>query len=382
VTAIFSWAEDLQPDTIEQINNTANLPVVEHLAVMPDAHLGYGCCIGSVIGTKDAIIPSAVGVDIGCGMTAVKLSANADHLPDDLSGIRDSIAKAIPAGMGNGNDLASRQAENFMEDSVNHVELTDKQAKTALRQLGSLGSGNHFVEVSLDENNEVWIVLHSGSRGIGNQLAQSHIKIADAIDRSWDGKDADNNIGWLNEGTPEFDHYVRELNWAQKYAAANRRIMIQQAVEAFGSHFPEGLEALDFISCHHNYAEIEVHGEQEMFVTRKGAIRALQGDRGIVPGSMGTSTFIVEGLGHHDALASSAHGAGRVMSRNKARKNLSVESLHEAMQGRTWLDNSAKALLDEHPAAYKDIQRIMEIQDGVLTNRLHELTAIVNYKGA
>jgi tRNA-splicing ligase RtcB len=378
---LISWADDLDPKTIHQAAETAKLPIVAgHVALMPDAHLGYGCAIGSVVPTDGAIIPSAVGVDIGCGMAAVRTDLDAADLPDDLGALRDLIERRVPAGIGQGHDRRARRVGAWLEVNRARTDFDQKQKATAANQLGSLGSGNHFIEVSLDEADRVWVVLHSGSRGIGNQLAQGHIKLAKHVAGHAGAVFDDPDLAYFIEGTPEFDHYVANLRWAQAYAWENREIMLDEVVDALLGVVGHG-RAVERVSCHHNYAEVEHHGGRDVWVTRKGAIRAQRGDLGIIPGSMGTDTFIVEGLANPLSFNSCSHGAGRRMSRNQARKTLTPESLAGAMGDRTWLAAKADKLVDEHPDAYKDIDHVMALQADLVQVR-DRLRSVLNYKGA
>lgn len=379
---LYSWADDLDPQTTHQAAETARLPIVAgHVALMPDAHMGFGCAIGSVVPTEGSIIPSAVGVDIGCGMAAVNTGLKADDLPEDLSGLRDLIEQRVPAGVGQGSDRRVRRVDDWLRQNRPQTVMDSKMSKTAQQQLGSLGSGNHFIEVSLDEADAVWVVLHSGSRGPGNKLAQGHIKTAKALNNHSMGVQCDPELAWFIEGTPEFDHYVADLRWAQAYAWENREIMLDEVVHAVYFVVGRQVKPLERISCHHNYADFEHHNGRDVWVTRKGAIRARVGDLGIIPGSMGSDTFIVEGLGNPLSFDSCSHGAGRKMSRNQARKTLTPESLSRAMSGRVWLDGKADRLVDEHPDAYKNIEDVMKLQEDLVRVR-NRLVSILNYKGA
>lgn len=376
-----SWADDLDHKTLDQARKTADLPIVAgHVALMADAHLGYGCAVGSVVPTDGAIIPSAVGVDIGCGMAAVRTTLTADDLPDTLDPLRDTIAARVPAGVGQGHHRRVRRAAAWLSDNRSHTDLRKVGlASKAEAQLGSLGSGNHFVEVSLDEADQVWVVLHSGSRGVGKELAERHINTAKAVAAHAEHGITDPDLAWLVEGTDEFAAYAADLAWAQAYAWENREIMLDEILDAVFRFVGHGRQA-ERVSCHHNYAERENHDGRDLWITRKGAIRARTGDLGVIPGSMGTDTFIVEGLGSAVSWASSSHGAGRRMSRNQAKKRLTVESLHEAMTGRSWLADKAGQLVDEHPDAYKNIEDVMAAQSDLVRVR-DRLTAILNYKG-
>jgi tRNA-splicing ligase RtcB len=386
---LWSWATDLDANTRQQAERTSRLPVVSgHVALMPDAHLGLGATVGSVVPTEGAIIPACVGVDIGCGMAAVRTDLVAGDLPDDLGPMLAGIAKVVPAGMGRGHtgrtadaraERRSKAAATWLRDHRARTTLDPKQSRTALDQLGTLGSGNHFVEVSLDEDDRVWAVLHSGSRGIGNQLAQGHIARARKVAKRLEIGLEDPDLAYLLEGSEEFDHYVADLLWAQDYAARNRELMLDGLLAVIFATVGKG-RSREVVNCHHNYSAREVHGGREVWVTRKGAIRAGVGELGVIPGSMGTSTFIVEGRGNPDSYESCSHGAGRRLSRTQARKQLSAESLTEAMGDRTWLADKATRLVDEHPQAYKDIDQVMADQADLVEVR-HELHQVLNYKG-
>lgn len=389
--SVLNWASDVDDGTIEQAKRAANLPFVpSHIALMPDAHIGMGATIGSVIPTEAAVIPSAVGVDIGCGMIAVKLDLTSQGLPDDLEPLHDAITDAVPAGVGQGhgssggNSLRERRYHRFTLDHPNQP-MSDKNAQRAFKQFGSLGSGNHFVEVCLDENDTVWIVLHSGSRGVGNQLAQAHITEAKGLMKSHFITLEDPDLAYLVEGTPEFNEYIRDMLWAQDYAAANRDMMMDFVISEMSQFLRDNgtnsLSGLDRINCHHNFTEREHHMGRNLWITRKGAIRARTGDRGVIPGSMGTKSYIVSGLGSPSSYCSCSHGAGRRMSRTKARRELDIDTFRTSMAGKTWDADKAEKLLDEDPRSYKDIQTVMEDQKDLVTVDA-VLTQILNYKGA
>lgn len=406
---LWSWADDLDYKTIEQAKQTARLPIIEgHVALMPDAHLGYGATVGSVIVTNGAVVPSAAGVDLGCGMSATRTDLTVEDLPDDFDLFLDTLSRVVPAGVGMGHQhlpepglggrgnveqfrrLASHRehaAATWMHRNRPRTDLVDGLGKRAMDQLGSLGSGNHFVEVSEDTEGNVVIVLHSGSRGVGNKLATRHIR--DAKDAFADllealGEDPDEypkDLAWLVEHTPEFDHYIEDMLWAQDYAAENRRLMLDGILQGLALFLDRDVESSLIASCHHNYCEREKTPDgRPVWVTRKGAIRAGEGDLGIIPGSMGTSTFLVRGLGNEDSWQSSSHGAGRRMSRTQAKKTLDMDEFKEQMRGRAWQHHSAQNLLDEAPGAYKDIHDVMAKQAD-LTDIVDEFTAVLNYKG-
>lgn len=373
---VLNWASDIDPNALEQAERTAAMPFVEgHLALMPDAHWGMGATIGSVIPTKGAIIPAAVGVDIGCGMIACEMPFTADLLPDDLSKLLDWIEMVIPAGVGKGHERGRDLPPGFAS-AVPTTKLIDK----ARQQMGSLGSGNHFVEVCLDERDRVWVVLHSGSRGVGNQLAKIHIDGAKGLMKKYFIELEDPDLAYLVEGTPEFEEYILAMLWAQDYALANREVMMDavllQVEAAVGVEAPPSRR----INCHHNFTERESHNGQNVWLTRKGAIRAREGDLGVIPGSMGAASFIVEGLGNPASYYSCSHGAGRRMSRGEARRTLDVETFQSEMGDRTWMSDRADKLIDEDPRAYKDIDQVMADQTD-LVKVLHTLRQILNYKG-
>ncbi len=382
---IFSWASILEENTLAQAQQTASMPFLAGpVALMPDAHLGKGSTIGTVIPTLGAIIPSAIGVDIGCGMAAVKTDLFAGGLPDNLDKMVDWIARVVPAGMGKRHNSHHRA---IMPTDLYYSmpPMKDSQIGTAQSQLGTLGGGNHFIEISLDENDQVWVVLHSGSRGIGNQIATDYIDRAKGLMKQYFINVPDPDLAYLIEGTPVFDEYIRAMRWAQDYALANREAMLSAVMTqlwAFvkvGDRPDVGKELLR-INCHHNYTEKEHHHGKDVWLTRKGAIRARTGDLGIIPGSMGTSTFIVEGLGNKLSYDSCSHGAGRTMSRNQARKSLLTNDLESAMMGIAWNKDKAGELLDESPGAYKDINVVMEDQKDLASIK-HTLHQILNFKG-
>ena len=329
---LVSWASDLEPNTRLQAERTARLPIVAgHVALMPDAHVGLGATIGSVVPTEGAVIPACVGVDIGCGMAAVLTDLTADDLPDSLDPLLAKIADVVPAGVGRGHTGSDGSRAERPSGSVgigrkpNYAASRRRKAHT---QMGTLGAGNHFVEISLDEADRVWVVLHSGSRGIGNQLAQSHISEAKAVAKRNQIGLEDPDLAYLLEGTPEFDHYLADLMFAQGYARKNRETMLDALLLfAFFDFVGRGRE-IERVNCHHNYTAQEQHYGRTLWITRKGAISARKGELGIIPGSMGTATYLVEGLGNPASYTSSAHGAGRAMSRTQARKTLSAASLH------------------------------------------------------
>ena len=378
---LLSWASDIEDATLEQAAKTARLPfVVGHVALMPDAHVGFGSTVGSVIPTAGAVIPSAIGVDIGCGMIAARTDLSASDLPDSLQALMPLVEKRIPAGVGqahSGTDSAARSALSSLGRP--RTELSAKQERTIGTQFGTLGSGNHFVEVCLDDADAVWLVLHSGSRGIGNQLAQRAIEDAKGLMKRMFITLEEPDLAYLVEGTPEFDTYIADMLWAQAYAFASRQKMMDAAQRSLFEVVGRG-SVVKTLNCHHNFTQREHHLGRDVWLTRKGAIKAGVGDAGVIPGSMGTRSYIVRGRGATASFESCAHGAGRRMSRSRARRELTVDSLSSAMEGRTWNSDKAKALLDEHPSSYKSIDQVMADQED-LVEVTHVLRQVFNYKG-
>jgi RNA-splicing ligase RtcB len=377
---LISWASEIDELTVKQAQKTARLPIIEgHVALMPDAHVGMGATIGSVIPTNGAVIPSAVGVDIGCGMIAAELDLTEDQLPDTLEPLLGRIEHAIPAGVGRGHDRAAVNADRWLAEHRPATELSDDQATRAAKQFGTLGSGNHFFELCIDERGRVWVVLHSGSRGIGNKLATMHITKARNLAKALELGLEDLDLAYFTKGTPEFEAYIADMLWAQEYARANRDHMMDNAMREVFEFLGFGRET-QRINCHHNFTEREAHGGRELWVTRKGAIRADIGDLGVIPGSMGTRSYIVTGKGNAASWRSCSHGAGRRHSRTKAKKLFTADDLAAQMTGKVWLSSRADALLDEIPAAYKDIDKVMADQTD-LVEVLHTLHQVLNYKG-
>lgn len=380
---LLNWASIIDDQTLEQATKTARLPFIHpHIALMPDAHLGKGATVGSVIPTLGAIIPAAVGVDIGCGMIAVRTQYTAADLPEDRRPVREAIEAAIPLSAGKYNTAITETAIERVRELDDLADATGFHPSSyALNwplQMGSLGSGNHFIEISLDEEDRVWLFLHSGSRGIGNKIAQHHIEVArDVAARYWIPL-PDPDLAYLVEGTPEFDRYIGELRWAQHFALLNREEMMDRVVAAFEAWVGGDVEQTQRINCHHNYTERERHFGKDVWLSRKGAIDAGEGVLGLVPGSMGTRSYVVEGLGNRAALNSSPHGAGREHSRSAARKRFTRAELEAAMEGIEW--RHTDAFLDEIPAAYKPIDQVMEDAADLVKVR-HTLRQIVNVKG-
>lgn len=378
---LISWASDVDDQTIRQAQMASRLSIVPgHVALMPDAHVGKGATVGSVIPTQSAIIPAAVGVDLGCGMIASRLTASASDLPDNIGALLPEVEKAVPAGVGRGHDSQTLSSAQWLAAHKPPHTMTQKQSATAAAQFGTLGSGNHFFEVCLDEADAVWVVLHSGSRGIGNQLAQAHIAQARSLAKALALGLEDLDLAWFTQGTAEFEAYIADMLWAQEYAMASRLEMAHAATAVLLAALPPRTRVAETINCHHNFATQEVHGGTQLWVTRKGAIKAAVGDRGVIPGSMGTASYIVTGLGNQLSWQSCSHGAGRRMSRAQARKTFTADDLAKAMVGKAWLSDRAGHLIDEIPASYKDIDQVMADQAD-LVRIDHTLHQVLNYKG-
>jgi tRNA-splicing ligase RtcB len=387
---LVNWASILDDETRRQAERTATLPFIDpHVALMPDAHLGTAATVGSVLPTRGAIIPAAVGVDIGCGMIAVRTPWSVDEVRSrgSLAPLRGDIERAVPLSAGKYNrrltDSAKRRvaeleakADELGEKVLRSVNAT---APNWALQLGSLGSGNHFIEVTADEQNRVWLFLHSGSRGVGNKIAQKHIAIAQQRARDEDLELPDRDLAWLDEGTPEFDRYIAELRWAQHFALLNREEMMDRVAGCLAAHMrADETPELERINAHHNFTQRERHFGVDLWVSRKGAIQAKKGQAGLIPGSMGTASYVVSGLGNPESLESSPHGAGRVFSRTKARKTFTRAQLEESMKGIEW--RHSDAFLDEIPAAYKDVDVVMADAADLVEVR-HTLRQLVNVKG-
>ena len=383
------WTPELEPLARRQLENVARLPIVHgHVAAMPDVHAGIGATVGSVIPTKGAVVPAAVGVDIGCGVNAVQLSLTAKDLPESLARVRSAIEAAVPVGfeMHRGVDRERKRAAQELATGLGRIlERNPKLAtmqkdvrETWVRQLGTLGGGNHFIELCLDESQNVWVMLHSGSRGIGNVIGRYFIERARREMEKSDTHLPDRDLAWLAEGTPAFEEYVEAVHWAQDYAIENRREMMRSVLTAIEPHLPPFRIVGEAINCHHNYVAREKHFGENVFVTRKGAIRAGAGDMGVIPGSMGARSFIVRGKGNADSLCSCAHGAGRLMSRNEARKRFSAADVARQTAGVECRKDDS--VVDEIPGAYKDIFSVMENQSD-LVEVVHTLRQVVCVKG-
>jgi RNA-splicing ligase RtcB len=378
---LLSWASELDDQTLEQARRTARLPIIEgHVALMPDAHLGIGATVGSVIPTRDAIIPAAVGVDIGCGMIAVETDLAASELPENLDPLVPKIERAIPAGVGKGHGRRDAAGRQWLADHPPARDFSPKQVERTVTQFGTLGAGNHFGAVALDERDRIWTIVHSGSRGIGNELASGHINGARKLAQRSGLQLEDRDLAYFSEGTKEFDTYVADMLWAQDYARANREQMMDVLLRELFAFVGKGSE-VKRINCHHNYSARERHEGVELWITRKGAIRAGKEDRGVIPGSMGNDIHIVRGLGNPASYESCAHGAGRRHSRRQAKRKFTVEELREQMKGRAWNRDRAGSLLDEIPGAYKDLAQVMADQSDLVEIE-HSMREVLNYKGS
>lgn len=392
---LWDSAGPFEAGAMQQLRNVASLPFIfRHVAGMPDVHWGMGATVGSVIATQRAIVPAAVGVDIGCGMMAVRTSLTASQLPDSLAALRAEIERAVPKGMESNqsanhakggwastpNAVARAWYDRFEDRWRKIVAKNPKVDGKTSDQLASMGGGNHFIEVCLDEEQRVWVMLHSGSRGTGNRIGTYFINAAKEaiVKETLDFHLVDKDLAFLTEGSQLFDDYIEAMHFAQDYAMANRELMMVRVLEALRKHAPGFKTDKAAINCHHNYATREVHFGEQVWVTRKGAVSAREGELGIIPGSMGTGSFIVEGLGNAESFCSCSHGAGRVMSRGQAKKLISLEDHKAAMQGiEARVD---EGVLDESPAAYKDIGAVMDAQQDLVRIR-HRLRQVVNVKG-
>ena len=382
---LFLPLETIESEAITQIKNISQMPFIfHHVAVMPDCHVGKGATVGTVLATQGAIIPAAVGVDIGCGMIAVKTNLKKEQLKD-LKKIREGIERRVPMSAGKFNSKISTSAKQRIEELeklVDGIDLDKKFGTTDWRsQLGTLGGGNHFIEICLDENKDVWVTLHSGSRGIGNKIGCYYIKVAQDLMAKMLIKLVDKDLAYLPQGTPEFDEYQKYLHWAQKFALLNREEMMDRVLTEIKYDVFENDNAvieLERIQCHHNFTQIENHFNQNVWITRKGAIQARQGMKGLIPGSMGTRSYIVSGLENKMAFHSAPHGAGRRFSRTKAKEQFTLDDLNKAMEGIEF--HSKDAFIDEIPGAYKDIDEVME-NAKELVKIEHTLKQIINVKG-
>ena len=379
------YTGEVEPAARQQLANISRLPIVHHhVAAMPDVHLGIGATVGSVIPTKSAIIPAAVGVDIGCGMMASRLSLTANEL--DESGLKKTfaqISRDVPVGFDqhrDGRDAAKRFKKSLTRIMEKHPGIGKRVGRNShwSQQLGTLGGGNHFIEVCLDEAQRAWVMLHSGSRGIGNAIGSYFIELAKRDAERNQLQLPDRDLAYFPEGAKHFDDYVEAVGWAQDYARANREEMMDLVLEAMHRHLPSFGVTDEAVNCHHNYVERETHFGESVWLTRKGAIRAREGELGIIPGSMGARSYIVRGKGSAESFHSCAHGAGRLMSRNAAQKRFSIQDLHAQTEG--VICRKDKGVLDEIPGAYKNIDEVMANQTD-LVDVVHALKQLLCVKG-
>lgn len=384
------FTADVDSASLTQLGNLSQLPFIHsHIAAMPDVHAGIGATVGSVIPTRGAIIPAAVGVDIGCGMNAVRLSLKASDLPDNLYAIRSAIEQRVPVGFDEHQKPSTQGAT--LKNMEKHLDvITDKHPglvkmvknfhRTWGKQLGTLGSGNHFIELCIDESDDLWVMLHSGSRGIGNAIGRYFIaKAKKDVGREL-GQLPDKDLAYFTEGTQHFDDYVEAVSWAQDYALVNRREMMRLVLDALqtSKHLPAFTTTREAINCHHNYVQQEKHFGAEVYVTRKGAISAQAGQLGIIPGSMGAKSYIVRGLGNAQSFCSCSHGAGRRMSRSEAKRRFNTRDLEAQTTGIECRKD--KGVVDEIPGAYKDIDVVMQNQTD-LVEVVHTLKQVICVKG-
>lgn len=383
----------VENQALQQMMRVAQLPFIhQHVAAMPDVHVGRGATVGSVIATRGAVIPAAVGVDIGCGMMAVRLTLTADRLPNNLAAIRDGIERAVPHGPRKAggwgrqevpNRVGHRWRDTGLEEGLKRIEARHPAIRGAnsLAHLGTLGSGNHFIELCLDEEDRVWVMLHSGSRGVGNRIGTFFIEKTrrDIEKKVLDHALPDKDLAYLIEGEDSlFDEYMDAVQWAQEFARVNREVMMERILLLLKKQLPRFKAEKSAVNCHHNYVEREHHFGSDVWVTRKGAVRAGEGELGIIPGSMGAKSFIVRGRGNSDSFCSCSHGAGRVMSRSEAKQRFSVSEHKQATKGVECRKDAG--VIDETPGAYKDIDAVIAAQSE-LVEVLHTLKQVVCVKG-
>lgn len=386
------WTKDIEHEAIAQLLNVASLPIVHgHIAAMPDVHAGKGATVGSVIPTKGAIIPAAVGVDIGCGMNAVRTTLKAKDLPDRLYSLRGAIEKRIPIGFNQHEASQMRgsqlqriaralddRLDKIVEKHPGIMKMQKRFNETWICQIGTLGGGNHFIEICLDEEDSVWIMLHSGSRGIGNVLGRYFSTAARKEMKQQQIHLPDDDLAYFCEGSTLFNDYLEAVDWAQDYAALNRDRMVSETIDVLKRELPSFKLSTEMINCHHNYVSHESHFGENLLITRKGAISAREGELGIIPGSMGAKSYIVRGLGNPESFCSCSHGAGRQMSRSAAKRQFNQFDLEEQTRGIECRKDSS--LVDEIPAAYKDIDQVMANQQD-LVEVVHTLRQVLCIKG-
>lgn len=382
------FTNDIEDDAIRQLRTLSQLPFIHsHIAVMPDVHIGKGATVGSVIPTKDALIPSAVGVDIGCGMNAIRLSIKGSQLPDNLGKIRLSLEQKVPVGF-NCHQSISVKMSTLDPLAIRLKKITDKHKgltkmlrnfdRTWAKQLGTLGGGNHFIELCVDENDDVWVMLHSGSRGIGACIGEYFITLAKKECETRLGFIPDRELSYFALGSQSFDDYMEAVQWAQDYAFENRREMMRLILNVLKNELPHFVPTKEAINCHHNYVSQETHFDSQVYITRKGAISAYDGELGIIPGSMGAKSYIVKGKGNSESFCSCSHGAGRRLSRGKAIRSFTLDDLKTQTAGIECRKD--KGIMDEIPQAYKDIDTVMANQND-LVEVVHTLKQVMCIKG-
>lgn len=377
------WTNEVEAQAKNQLVNLSKLPFLhKHVAVMPDCHHGKGSTVGTVIATRGAIIPAAVGVDIGCGMCAVKLPFKIDVFGDSLDKLRSSIERIVPVGFNSHKEVSDRVG-NIIIRMPPLIKFYNFSLEKIALQLGTLGGGNHFIEICQDKENNAWVMLHSGSRNVGKTLADIHINNAKSLMKKYFIDLPDPDLAYLVQNTEEFNNYMNDLDWAQNYAKENRNEMMLKVLSQISVHLYGEDKGSEFmttfrVDCHHNYTQMENHYDANVFLTRKGAVSAKKGEFGIIPGSMGTGSFIVKGLGNPESFNSCSHGAGRKMSRNEARKKFNLEDLIQQTSGVNC--KKEESFIDEIPQAYKDIQEVMNNQAD-LVEIVHELKQIMCIKG-
>lgn len=382
---VFVYTDDVDAATMDQLKQTAQMPFIHHhIAAMPDVHLGMGATVGSVIPTKGAIIPAAVGVDIGCGMNAIRLSLNARDLPDNLGPTRSAIEAHVPVGFNQHAPVAAPEllwkplADGLDDILAKHPKIAPRQASKPLTQLGTLGGDNHFIELCLDEEGGVWVMLHSGSRGIGNIIGSYFIQKAKERMHDILGTLPNKDLAFLPQESGLFTDYIDAVFWAQRYARYNRNAMMSAVLDTLQTTLPPFYIKTEVINCHHNYIALERHYDEDVYVTRKGAIRARPDDLGIIPGSMGTKSYIVRGKGSSESFHSCSHGAGRRMSRSQAKREFSLDDFIKQTEGVECRKNHS--VIDKIPGAYKDIDQVMANQTD-LVDVIHTLKQVICIKG-
>ena len=382
------YTDQVEHQALDQLKDISKLPIIHsHVAAMPDVHCGVGATVGSVIPTVNAIIPAAVGVDIGCGMNALRLSVKSAQLPDNLKSLRLAIEDAVPVGMRRHKRISARESackpiasgiDTIFAKHPSLLKMLKKPQETWVTQMGTLGSGNHFIELCIDENKDVWVMLHSGSRGVGNAIGRYFISLAKKDMQGHMHNMPNKDLCYFSEGNQHMDDYIDAVEWAQYYAKVNRQEMMNLVLRSIKDYLPDFTITKEAINCHHNYVQREHHYGKDVFLTRKGAISAREGELGIIPGSMGARSYIVQGKGNAESFCSCSHGAGRTMSRTAAKKRFRKKDLEEQTKGVECRKD--KNVIDEIPGAYKDIDQVMKNQND-LVDVVHTLKQVICVKG-